>query len=199
MIWRTQWSKLLICVRNIHHGRGGHESIFQIHISIQLMRSFNFFSDILRPHGVALRAPPRLLGRPKEHRPPPHPDDGNHRIREGGPGTHHLTMASNVKDFNPLERLQSISQIIAKYQKNLLLKLFLLVKVRTSSYKLRLLYEPKKTFITEKCNVGSIAGDPFRRRRRYPTRVRGPLQGQGADPDAHRSDSHGRRPRHSRF
>ena len=143
MIWRTQWSKLLICVRNIHHGRGGHESIFQIHISIQLMRSFNFFSDILRPHGVALRAPPRLLGRPKEHRPPPHPDDGNHRIREGGPGTHHLTMASNVKDFNPLERLQSISQIIAKYQKNLLLKLFLLVKVRTSSYKLRLLYEPK--------------------------------------------------------
>ena len=33
-------------MRNIHHGRGGHESIFQIHISIQLMRSFNFFSDM---------------------------------------------------------------------------------------------------------------------------------------------------------
>ena len=49
-------------------------------------KPLTFCSDILRPDGVAVRAAARLLRRPQEHRPPPHPDDGNHRVREGGPG-----------------------------------------------------------------------------------------------------------------
>ena len=114
----TQLSKWPFCVRSVHKPTVdvvNPSSKWPLLISIQLTRPFHFFSsDILRPHGVALRAPPRLLGRPKEHRPPPHPDDGNHRVREGGPGRTTWFIASQLWliilwDFNPLEKFKYLS------------------------------------------------------------------------------------------